>query len=83
MNGAFVDDVAVSTGQGNTSFEADGDTLDGWTTPGPPAGSPGNTNDWIVGTAAHARLTGCGRRASLAGSPRSSSSCPASSVGTP
>ena len=52
MYGAFVDDVTVSTGQGSTSFEPDGDTLDGWTTPGPPAGSPGNTNDWIVGTVA-------------------------------
>ncbi len=64
--GAFVDDVAVSTGQGSTSFEADGDTLDGWTTPGPPAGSPGNTNDWIVGTAAQAPASpGAVARASL------------------
>ena len=31
-----------STGEGSTSFEADGDTLDGWTVPGAPAGSPGN-----------------------------------------
>ena len=29
-----------------TSFEDDGDTLDGWTVPGAPAGSPGNTNDF-------------------------------------
>jgi hypothetical protein len=50
--GAFVDDITVSTGPGTTSFEPDGDTLDGWTTPGAPAGSPGNTNDWVVGTAA-------------------------------
>ena len=28
------------------------DGLDGWTVPGPPAGSPGNDNDWVVGTAA-------------------------------
>ena len=30
------------TGEGTTSFEPDGDTLDGWTVPGAPAGSPGN-----------------------------------------
>jgi hypothetical protein len=48
-NGVFVDDIAVSTGEGSTSFESG---LDGWTVPGPPAGSPGNDNDWIVGTSA-------------------------------
>ena len=37
-------------GPGSTSFEADGDTLDGWTTPGAPAGSEPNPNDWTVGT---------------------------------
>ncbi|OUM41284.1 hypothetical protein B8W73_12155 [Arthrobacter agilis] len=46
--GVFVDDVVVSTGEGSTSFEDDGDTLDGWAVTGPPAGSPGNENDWIV-----------------------------------
>ncbi|MCU1515605.1 MAG: peptidase rane alanine aminopeptidase, partial [Pseudarthrobacter sp.] len=46
--GVFVDDVVVSTGEGSTSFEDDGDTLDGWTVAGPPAGSPGNENDWTV-----------------------------------
>jgi len=51
-HGVFVDDVVVSTGEGTTSFEADGDELDGWTVPGPPEGSPGNANDWIVGTTA-------------------------------
>ena len=51
-HGLFVDDITTSTGEGNTSFEDDGDTLDGWTVPGAPAGSPGNTNDWTVGTAA-------------------------------
>lgn len=50
--GVFVDDIVVSTGEGSTSFEADGDTMDGWTVPGAPEGSPGNDNDWIVGTAA-------------------------------
>jgi hypothetical protein len=50
--GVFIDDIDVSTGEGSTSFEADGDTMDGWTVPGEPEGSPGNENDWIVGTAA-------------------------------
>ncbi len=46
--GLFVDDVVVSTGEGSTSFESG---PDGWTASGAPAGSPGNANDWIVGTA--------------------------------
>ncbi|MDR6416971.1 M1 family metallopeptidase [Pseudarthrobacter sulfonivorans] len=46
--GVFVDDVVVSTGEGSTSFEDDGDTLDGWAVSGPPAGSPVNENDWTV-----------------------------------
>src|SRR6185503_11250610 len=55
--GVFVDDIVVSTGEGSTSFEDDGDTMDGWTVPGAPEGSnddKGNVNDWIVGTAADA-----------------------------
>ncbi len=51
-HGVFIDDIVVSTGEGSTSFEEDGDTRDGWRIPGPPAGSPPNENDWIVGTAA-------------------------------
>jgi Peptidase family M1 domain/Peptidase M1 N-terminal domain len=51
-SGAFIDDIVVSTGQGSTSFEDDGDLLDGWTVPGAPAGSQPNRNDWFVGTAA-------------------------------
>jgi hypothetical protein len=51
MPGVFVDDVVVSNGPGSTSFEADGDTFDGWTVPGAPEGSAPNPNDWIVGTA--------------------------------
>ena len=43
--GAFVDDVVVSTGEGTTSFEDDGDTMDGWTVPGAPEGSEPNAND--------------------------------------
>ena len=46
LPGVFVDEVEVSTGEGTTSFESG---LEGWTVPGPPAGSPGNDNDWIVG----------------------------------
>ncbi len=49
-DGVYVDDIDVSTGQGSTSFE---DGLDGWSVPGPPEGSPGNDNDWVVGTAAN------------------------------
>ncbi len=52
MNGVFIDDIVVSTGAGTTSFESDGDALDGWTVPGPPDTSPGNDNGWIVGTVA-------------------------------
>lgn len=52
LPGLFVDDVVVSTGEGSTSFEDDGNPFDGWTVPGAPAGSPPNDNDWIVGTAA-------------------------------
>ncbi|MPZ97435.1 MAG: hypothetical protein GEU96_21600 [Propionibacteriales bacterium] len=50
LPGVFVDDVVVSTGEGTTSFEDDGDPLDGWTVPGAPADSPANPNDWVVGT---------------------------------
>ena len=42
--GVFVDDIAVSTGSGSTSFETG---LDGWTVPGAPAGSSTNPNDFI------------------------------------
>lgn len=55
--GLFVDDVVVSTGQGSTSFENDGDTMDGWTVPGAPEGSVPNENDWIVGTTADGPAT--------------------------
>ncbi|MET0769701.1 MAG: M1 family aminopeptidase [Solirubrobacteraceae bacterium] len=48
--GVFVDDVTGPGGAGTTSFEDDGNELDGWTTPGAPAGSEPNPNDWTVGT---------------------------------
>jgi hypothetical protein len=51
QSGLAVDDVVVSTGAGTTSFEDDGDTLDGWTVAGAPDGSPGNANDWVTGGA--------------------------------
>jgi hypothetical protein len=58
LGGLFVDDVVVSTGAGTTSFEDDGDTLDGWTVAGAPEGSPGNENDWIAGGADLVPTTG-------------------------
>jgi hypothetical protein len=49
--GVFVDDIQVSTGEGTTSFEDDGDVMDGWTVPGAPQDTGGvegpNRNDWI------------------------------------
>ncbi|MFG1609194.1 M1 family aminopeptidase [Actinoplanes sp. NPDC049265] len=52
LRGVVVDDVTVSTGVGSTSFEADGDPLDGWVAAPAPAGSPVNPNTWIAGTVA-------------------------------
>jgi hypothetical protein len=49
--GVFIDDIEVSTGEGNTSFEEDADPMDGWTVPGAPQDAEGieglNRNDWI------------------------------------
>jgi Immune inhibitor A-like, MAM domain len=49
--GVFIDDVEVSTGEGTTSFEDDGDQMDGWTIPGAPQDDQGiegpNRNDWV------------------------------------
>jgi peptidase M1-like protein/immune inhibitor InhA-like protein len=68
--GVFVDDIVVSTGQGSTSFEADGDPLDGWAPGGPPPGSEPNPNTWIVGTVAdEPPTTGALAAASLAREP--------------
>jgi hypothetical protein len=47
--GAAVDDIALSTGEGTTSFEA-GDT-GGWQVPGAPPPDTINENDWFVGGA--------------------------------
>jgi len=46
--GVAVDDLEVSTGEGTTSFEDDGDPMDDWTVPGAPQSSGANTNDWTV-----------------------------------
>ncbi len=49
--GVFVDDIDVSTGEGSTSFEDDGDPMDGWTVSGAPEDPDGiegpNRNDWV------------------------------------
>ena len=45
--GVIVDDIVVSTGEGSTGFEDDGDTLDGWTTPAAPDPDQPNPNTWI------------------------------------
>jgi hypothetical protein len=49
--GVFIDDVVVSTGEGTTSFEDDGDAMDGWVVPGAPQDADGvegaNANDWV------------------------------------
>lgn len=59
QNGVFVDDITVSTGEGTTSFEEDGDTFDGWTVPGAPEGSPANPTDWVaITTEGNPRSTG-------------------------
>lgn len=54
--GVFIDDIALSTGVGSTSFEDDGDTWDGWRAAGEPAGSPANANDWTAISAPPASL---------------------------
>jgi murein tripeptide amidase MpaA len=50
--GVFIDDIEVSTGEGSTSFELDGDQMDGWTIPGAPQDVDGiegaNLNDWVA-----------------------------------
>ena len=46
--GVVIDEIAVSTGQGSTGFEADGNTMDGWTTPAAPDGSQPNENTWLT-----------------------------------
>ena len=47
--GAWVDDI-VGPGGSSTSFENDGNTMDGWAVPGAPTSSPGNEGDWTIAT---------------------------------
>ncbi|GAA1998050.1 M1 family aminopeptidase [Microbacterium pumilum] len=49
-DGVSIDDIEAPGGVGSTSFEDDGDALDGWTVPGAPEGSAGNETDWTVGS---------------------------------
>jgi hypothetical protein len=63
--GVFVDDVAVSTGEGSTSFEDDAAPLDGWQVLGPPPGSAPNENDWIATPAVQIPTLGDAVRASF------------------
>lgn len=63
--GVFVDDVAVSTNHGTTSFEDDGDALDGWLPSGPPRGSASNENNWTATPAVELEPLGVAIRASL------------------
>ncbi len=65
LRGLVVDDIAGPGGAGSTSFENDGDTLDGWTVPGAPDGTAPNENDWKVGTAADVPSIGSVARAAL------------------
>ncbi|WP_418956395.1 M14 family zinc carboxypeptidase [Streptomyces tritici] len=44
--GAFVDDTRLVVGGADTGAEGFETSLGAWTVPGPPAGSPGNGNDW-------------------------------------
>ena len=64
--GAYVDDVTGPGGAGSTSFESDGNTLDGWTVSGPPAGSPAATGAWR-GDGDRPRPVGRGQRGGRAG----------------
>jgi peptidase M1-like protein/immune inhibitor InhA-like protein len=70
FGGIAVDDVVVSGAPGSTSFESDGDTLDGWTVPGAPPGSLPNAADWASVTAAQGpRTSGDVARAAVAREP--------------
>ena len=70
FSGIAVDDVVVSGAAGSTSFEDDGDPLDGWTVPGAPPGSTPNTADWTSATAAQGpRTAGDVARAAVAREP--------------
>ena len=63
--GVVVDDIVGPGGAGSTSFENDGNTLDGWTVPGAPEGTEPNENDWTVGRAADVPSIGSVARGAL------------------
>ena len=47
--GVVIDDVVVSSGPGSTSFENDGNVMDGWVAPAArPDSPPDNPNTWTV-----------------------------------
>jgi hypothetical protein len=46
FRGVTLDNLVVSTSEGSTSFEDDGDTLDGWVVGDSPLGSAPNQNSW-------------------------------------
>ena len=69
FNGVYVDDIVGPGGSGSTSFEADADSLDGWTTPGAPSGSPGNDGDWRTASEAVGTSTGQNAEEALAREP--------------
>ena len=61
--GVALDAIVVGTGDGSTSFEADGDQLDGWVAPlTGPDGSADNPNTWTPATTV-APLPGLGAAA--------------------
>jgi hypothetical protein len=59
--GVYLDDVVLSTGSGSTSFEADSDILDGWTTPPAPAGSPAAPTGWRSLTVSQLPMSAAGQ----------------------
>ena len=64
-----IDDVTVPGGAGSTSFENDGNTLDGWRVTGAPAGSAPNPNDWKVARAGDVSSVGTVAAGALARQP--------------
>ncbi len=58
QRGVVVDDISVPGSAGSTSFEADGNTLDGWQATGPPVGSAPNENNWTIAQAGDVESVG-------------------------
>jgi hypothetical protein len=68
--GVAVDDIVVTGAAGSTSFEDDGDPMDGWTVAGPPPGSAANAADWTAATADQGpRTVGDAAKAAVAREP--------------